>query len=134
MEGYLHGEASVADKEALGAAAELSPRIIAIYPDNVDTGLLSKSAQGSLYTVKGDLLPTSIVADTVMKAIEGKGKFSEYDDIAILVNPKEPRTRKELKGVYLAFLPLDDETHRPDFGARWLEQIAEEDALVKGRS
>lgn len=134
MEGYLHSEASVADKQALGAASELTPRIIAIYPDNVDTGLLSKSAQGSLYRVSGDLLPTSIVTDTVMKAIEGKGKFGEYDDIAILVNPNEPGTRKPLKGVYLAFLPLDNETHRPDFGARRLEQIADEDVLVKSRT
>ena len=132
MEGYLRDEVSTADKEVLGAAAELRPRIIAIYPDNVDTGLLSKSARGSLYSVKGDLLPTAIVTDTVIKAIEGKGKFSEYDDIAILVNPREPETRKELRGVYLAFLPLDSETRRPDFGARQLEQIADESVLVKG--
>ena len=131
MEGYLEDKASAADKEQLGPAAGISPRIVAIYPDNVDTGLLSKSGHGSLYKVTGDLLPTGIVTDTVIKAIEGKGKFGEYDDIAILVNPNEPGTRKELKGVYLAFLPLDDETHRPDFGARQLEQIADEDVLVK---
>lgn len=134
MEGHLRDEASAADKEALGAVADLSPRIIAIYPDNIDTGLLSKSAQGSLYAIKGDLLPSDIVVDTVIKAIEGKGRFSEYDDVAILVNPNKPGTRKVLKGVYLAFLPLDDETHRPDFGARQLEQIADEDVLVKGKS
>jgi 3-oxoacyl-[acyl-carrier protein] reductase len=132
MEGYIRDQASAADKEVLGAAAELSPRIVAIYPDNVDTGLLSRSQQDALYKVKGDLLPTDIVTDTVIKAIEGKGKFGEYDDIAILVNPKDPGTRKELRGVYLAFLPLDDETHRPDFGARQLEQIADTDVLVKG--
>lgn len=134
MEGYLQSNASTATKEALGATAELSPRIVAIYPDNVDTGLISKSAQGSLYKVQGDLLPTSIVTDTVIKAIEGKGKFGQYDDIAILANPREPGTRKELKGVFLAFLPLDEETHRPDFGARELEQIADEGILIKSRS
>jgi NAD(P)-dependent dehydrogenase (short-subunit alcohol dehydrogenase family) len=109
----------------------LSPRIIGIYPDNVATGLLSKDSKESSYVVKGDLLPVDIVVDTAINAIEGKGKFGEYDDIAILVNPYEPGTRKALKGVYLAFLPLDDETCRPAFGARQLEKIADENVLIK---
>ncbi len=132
MEKYLENPDSAEDRQELGAMAEISPRIVAIYPDNVDTGLLSRSQSSSLYRVKGDLLPTSVVTDTVMKAIEGKDMFGQYDDIAILANPKDPKTKKELEGVYLAFLPLDKETHRPDFGSRILEQVGDKSLLVKG--
>jgi 3-oxoacyl-[acyl-carrier protein] reductase len=115
-------------------ADALSPRIIGIYPDNIATGLLEKDSEESSHVVEGDLLPVHIVVETVMKAIEGEGDYGRYDDIAILVNPREPETRKQLKGVYLAFLSPDDELHRPDFSARQLKQIYGQDVLIKGRS
>jgi short-subunit dehydrogenase len=115
-------------------ASVLSPRVIGIYPDNVDTGLLKKDSQESSYVVKGDLLPVHVVVETVMKAIEGEGNFGEYDDIAILANPREPGTGKQLKGVYLAFMSPDDELHRPDFSARQLVKFYDEDALIKGNN
>ncbi|HEX5395055.1 MAG TPA: SDR family oxidoreductase [Candidatus Saccharimonadales bacterium] len=112
----------------------LSPRIIGIYPDNVATGLLEKDSTESSYAVKGDLLPVDTVVNTVIDAIKGQGDFGRYDDVAILVNPREPETGAELKGAYLAFLPPDDETHRPDFSARQLVMVLDEDQLIKGNS
>jgi NAD(P)-dependent dehydrogenase (short-subunit alcohol dehydrogenase family) len=115
-------------------AGAISPRVIGIYPDNVDTGLLKKDSQESSHVVQGDLLPVHVVVETVIKAIEGEGDYGKYDDIAILANPREPGTRKQLKGVYLAFMSPDDELHRPDFSARQLVKIYDEDVLIKGNS
>lgn len=133
MENYIENHASVEEKSKLGATADLKTRLVSIYPDNVDTGLLSRTQQDSLYRVKGDLLPSSVVTDVVIQAVQGVGKFGEYDDIAILANPNDPKTKRELKGIFLAFLPLDDETSRPNFGARILEQIGDEDMLIRGK-
>lgn len=131
MQNYLNQKASAEVKHQVGASAELTTRIVAIYPDNVATGLISRAQKDSLYQVQGKALPTAIVVDSVIKAIEGQGKFAQFDDIAILVNPNEPGSKKRLSGIYLGFIPLDDETHRPDFGGRILEQIADEDRLVE---
>lgn len=131
MQQYLKEQAPDSVKEQIGPSANLNTRIVAIYPDNVATGLISKAQQSSLYEVGGDALPTSTVVDTVMKAIEGSGNFGKYDDIAILVNPNDPHTKQQLKGIYLAFIPVDSETHRPNFSDRILEKIADEDTLVK---
>jgi hypothetical protein len=81
--------------------------------------------------VQGDALPKEIVVQTVMEVIEGRGKFNEYDDVAILVNPNDPIDHKQLRGIYLGFIPVDQETHRPNFSRRILEKIADEDALIK---
>ncbi|HXR50055.1 MAG TPA: SDR family oxidoreductase [Verrucomicrobiae bacterium] len=131
MQQHLNEQATDEVKQQVGPSADLATRIVAIYPDNVATGLLSRAGQESLYKVQGDALPPDIVVQTVMKAIEGQGKFSEYDDVAILVNPNEPGSRKRLRGVYLGFIPADEETHRPNFSNRILEKIAEEDVLIK---
>jgi len=131
MEKYLEEEASEETKQKIGPVAQIHPRIVAIYPDNVDTGLIARAQQDSLYQVEGNSLPMEIVTDTILKAIEGKDNFGKFDDIAILVNPRDPQTQSELKGVYLAFIPPDNETHRPDFGDRILEKIAGEDVLIK---
>jgi NAD(P)-dependent dehydrogenase (short-subunit alcohol dehydrogenase family) len=117
-------------KKQLGPSSDLSPRFVSIYPDKIDTGLISHAQKNSLYKVSGDALPTEIVTDTVVKAIEGKGRFGEYDDIAILANPRSPGTTQELPGVYLAFIPTDEETGRPDFTKRMLEKIANENLLI----
>jgi hypothetical protein len=118
-------------KSRIGPSADLTTRYVAIYPDNVDTGLLERAAKESLYAVQGDAMPPEIVGRTVMKTMEGKGDFGKYDDIAILVNPNDPKNHQPLKGVYLAYLPVDEETHQPDFSNRILEKIADEDVLVK---
>lgn len=131
MQEHLNERATDDVKRQIGPSANLSTRFVAIYPDNVATGLIARAQHDSLYEVEGDALPTDIVVQTVLQAIEGQGKFRDYDDIAILVNPKDLQTRKQLRGVYLAFIPIDDETHRPDFGQRMLEKIADEDVLVK---
>jgi len=131
MQQHLNERATDDVKEQVGPSASLSTRFVAIYPDNVATGLIARAQHDSLYEVEGDALPTDIVVQTVLQAIEGQGKFRDYDDIAILVNPKDPQTRKQLRGVYLAFIPIDDETHRPDFGQRILEKVADEDMLSK---
>jgi NAD(P)-dependent dehydrogenase (short-subunit alcohol dehydrogenase family) len=131
MERYLATEASPEVKREIGPSADLETRIVAIYPDNVATGLIGRAQESSLYQVRGAALPTELVTDAVMKTIEGAGTFGEYDDVAILVNPKDPKTGRELKGAYLAFIPLDSETSRPDFGARVLEKVADEDSLVQ---
>lgn len=131
MDTYLEEQASTKTKQKIGPVAQINPRIVAIYPDNVATGLIARAQKDSLYQVEGDLLPMEIVTDTIMKAIEGKDNFGKFDDIAILVNPRDPGTREELKGIYLAFIPPDAETHRPDFGSRILEKAAEENALIK---
>ncbi len=131
MQQHLNERATDEVKRQVGPSANLSTRFVAIYPDNVATGLIARAQHDSLYEVEGDALPTDIVVQTVLQAIEGQGKFRDYDDIAILVNPKDPQTRKQLRGVYLAFIPIDDETHRPDFGQRLLEKIADEDILSK---
>jgi len=128
---YFQEEATEEEKRQIGPSADIKARYIAIYPDNVATGLISRAQQESLYKVQGDALPPEIVVQTVMKAVEGQGNFGKYDDIAILVNPNEPGSRKSLKGVYHAFIPIDEETHRPDFSKRVLEKIADEDILVK---
>jgi len=129
MQEYLNERATDDVKRQVGPSANLSTRFVAIYPDNVATGLIAKAQQESLYEVEGEALPTDIVVQTVLQTIDGQGKFGEYDDIAILVNPRDPQTRQRLSGVYLAFLPIDSETHRPDFGKRLLEKIADEDVL-----
>lgn len=131
MQQYLNEQATDEVKQQVGPSANLATRIVAIYPDNVATGLLSRTAQESLYSVQGDALPPEIVVQTVMQAIEGQGKFAEYDDVAILINPNEPGSRKQLRGIYLGFIPVDEETHRPNFSSRILEKIADEDVLVK---
>ena len=131
MQNYLNEQVSEEVIAKIGPSANLNTRIVAIYPDNVATGLISRAQHDSLYQVKGDALPTDLVAKTVIQAMEGQGDFGKYDDIAILVNPKDPDSRQELKGVYLAFLPLDEETARPDFTERILKKIADEDVLVK---
>lgn len=131
MQQYLNEQSSDEIKQQVGPSADLSTRIVAIYPDNVATGLISHAQAESLYEVQGDALPPEIVVQTVMQAIEGRGNFGKYDDIAILVNPNEPGSRKPLKGVYHAFVPIDEETHRPNFSNRILEKIADEDILVK---
>lgn len=131
MERYLHTEASPEVKKEIGPSADLETRIVAIYPDNVATGLIGRAQESSLYQVRGAALPTELVTDAVMQTIEGKDKFGEYDDVAILVNPRDPKTGKELKGAYLAFIPLDPETSRPDFGRRVLEKVADESDLVE---
>jgi NAD(P)-dependent dehydrogenase (short-subunit alcohol dehydrogenase family) len=131
MQKYLEERASEETKQKIGPVAQIQPRIVAIYPDNVATGLIARAQQDSLYVVEGDSLPMEMVTDTILKAIEGKGNFGKFDDIAILVNPKDPQTQSVLKGVYLAFIPPDNETHRPDFKARTLEKIADEDVLIK---
>lgn len=131
MQQYLNEQATDEVKRQIGPSANLATRIVAIYPDNVATGLISRAQQESLYEVQGDALPPDIVVQTVMQAIEGHGKFSKYDDVAILVNPNQPGTRQQLSGVYLGFIPLDDETHRPNFSNRILEKIADEDVLVR---
>ncbi|HET9850381.1 MAG TPA: SDR family oxidoreductase [Candidatus Saccharimonadales bacterium] len=131
MQAYLNEQAPDEVKSQIGPSASLATRIIAIYPDNVATGLISRAQAESLYEVQGEALPPDIVVQTVMQAIDGQGKFSEYDDVAILVNPNEPGSEKKLRGVYLGFIPIDDETHRPNFASRTLEKIADEDILVK---
>ncbi len=131
MQHYLREQASEEVKTQVGPSADLNTRIVAIYPDNVATGLISRAQHDSLYQVEGDSLPTNLVVKTVMQAMEGQGNFGKYDDIAILVNPNDPRTHQRLRGVYLAFIPLDEETHRPNFAERILEKVADEDILVK---
>lgn len=130
MERYLATEATPEEKQEIGPSAEVQTRIVAIYPDNVATGLIGRAQESALYQVQGSALPTELVTKAVTDTIEGKGKFGEYDDVAILVNPNDPKTDKRLKGAYLAFLPPDPETNRPDFSNRILEQIADEDVLV----
>jgi NAD(P)-dependent dehydrogenase (short-subunit alcohol dehydrogenase family) len=129
MQQHLNEQAADDVKRQVGPSANLSTRFVAIYPDNVATGLIARAQHDSLYEVEGESLPSDIVVKTVLQAIEGQGKFGEYDDIAILVNPRDPQTHKQLRGVYLAFIPIDSETHRPDFGQRILEKIADEDVL-----
>jgi NAD(P)-dependent dehydrogenase (short-subunit alcohol dehydrogenase family) len=131
MQQYLNEQAPDEVKQQIGPSADLNTRIVAIYPDNVATGLISRAQQESLYEVQGDALSPDIVTQTVMRAVEGQGNFAKYDDIAILVNPNEPGSRKPLNGVYHAFIPVDEETHRPNFSNRILEKIADKDALVK---
>ncbi len=131
MQNYLNEQATDEVKQQIGPSAKLNPRIIAIYPDNVATGLISRSQQDSLYQVQGNALPTEVVVQTVIKAMDAQDKFGKYDDIAILANPTEPSSGENLRGIYLAFIPIDHETHRPNFANRVLEKIAEEDALVK---
>jgi NAD(P)-dependent dehydrogenase (short-subunit alcohol dehydrogenase family) len=134
MQQYLNEQASEETKQQVGPSAGLSTRLVAIYPDNVATGLISRAQQDSLYEVQGDALPPEMVVKTILQAIEGKGNFAKYDDVAILVNPDEPGSRRPLKGVYHAFIPIDEETHRPNFSNRILEKIADEDVLVKRES
>jgi hypothetical protein len=129
MQQHLNERASDGAKQQIGPSTNLKTRFVAIYPDNVATGLIARAQHDSLYEVAGGALPTDTVVQTVLRAIEGQGKFGEYDDIAILVNPRDPKTRNQLSGVYLAFIPIDDETHRPDFGQRLLEKVADEDIL-----
>ena len=131
MQQNLRNNASEEVKQQVGPSADLDTRIVAIYPDNIATGLISSAQKDSLYQVGGDALPTEAVVDTVMRAIEGQGNYGKYDDIAILVNPRDPKSGQELKGMYAAFIPIDDETHRPNFSARILEKIGDEDALIK---
>jgi len=131
MQGYLNERATDDVKRQIGPSANLSTRFVAIYPDNVATGLIARAQQDSLYKVEGAALPTDIVVQTVLQAIDGKGKFGEYDDIAILVNPRDPQTHEQLEGVYRAFIPIDVETHRPDFGQRILEKIADEGSQLQ---
>lgn len=131
MQQYLNEQASDAVRAEAGPSANLTTRIVAIYPDNVATGLISRAQKGSLYEVQGDALPPEIVVQTVGQAMEGRGNFGKYDDIAILVNPNEPGTQQSLSGVYHAFIPIDAETHRPNFANRVLEKIADEDVLIK---
>jgi NAD(P)-dependent dehydrogenase (short-subunit alcohol dehydrogenase family) len=109
----------------IGALKDLQIRFLNIYPDSIDTGMISKAEKDSLYKVKGDLLSQDLVVQTIIKAIQGEGKFGRYNDFAILANPK---------GVDLAFIPLDPETQRPDFTKRILEKIAGEDSLKRGRN
>jgi len=131
MQQYLNTQATNDVKHQVGPSADLTTRLVAIYPDNIDTGLLARTAQNSLYKVRGDALPTKAVLDTIALAIEGRGNFSEYDDIAILANPTDPISHEQLHGIYHAFIPIDQETHRPDFFSRKLEKFADESVLVK---
>jgi len=126
---HLNEQATDEVKKQIGPSANVSSRYVGIYPDNVATGLIARAQQESLYQVQGAALPPEIVVQTIIQAIEGRGKFGEYDDVAILVNPNEPDTREPLMGVYLAFLPIDEETHEPDFSKRLLEKIADVDIL-----
>lgn len=131
MQQHLREQASDQEKQQVGPSANLNTRFVAIYPDNVATGLISTAQQDSLYKVGGPALPTSLVVDTVMRAAEGVGNFGKFDDIAILVNPNDPKTRQKLSGVYLAYIPIDPETHRPNFSDRILEKIADKDVLIE---
>lgn len=133
MQEYVNKEADLQTKQQLGSKA-LGVRFLAIYPDSIATGMISKAEEDSLYKIHGDLLPPKIVVEQVMKSIEGKGDYGRYDDIAILVNPTHPETLKQLKGVYVAFLPIDRETQRPVFDKRILKKIAGDKELISGRS
>lgn len=128
---YLREEAEMGVKDELGKLANLNVRFLAIYPDSIDTGMISKAQQDSLYRIRGDLLPQEVVVDVIVKAIEGRDDWGRYDDIAILANPTDPRTGKGLKGIYVAFLPLDPETQRPSFDRRILKRIAGEEKLIR---
>lgn len=131
MQRNLQENADRETKNKLGKVSELKTRFVAIYPDSVDTGMIARAEQNSLYKVKGDLLPQDIVIETVMKSIEGVGNYGRYDDIAILANPTDPQSHEVLRGIYAAFLPLDEETNRPAFNQRVLEKIAGEERLIK---
>lgn len=126
-------EAGMETKAQLGPVADLNIRTVAIYPDSIATGMIAKAEQGSLYQIKGDLLPADVVVDVVMKSIDRVGSFGKYDDIAILANPTDPATGKRLRGVWAAFLPLDQETQRPAYNLRILQKIASETQLIKGK-
>ncbi len=126
-------EANPQTKVQLGPVADLNIRTVAIYPDSIATGMITKAQQDSLYQIKGDLLPADVVVDVVMKSIEGAGVFGKYDDIAILANPTEPATGRRLTGVYVAFLPVDQETQRPAYNLRILQKIAPTARLIKGK-
>lgn len=128
---YLREAADERTKEVLGPIANLNMRVVAIYPDSIDTGMISKAEEDSLYKVRGDLLPPALVVKTIMQTIEGLAEFGEYDDIVVLANPTDPKTREELKGIYVAFLPIDPETRRPNFQERILKKIAGEEQLIK---
>lgn len=120
-------------KGQLGPAGDLSIRTVAIYPDSIATGMIAKAEEGSLYEIKGDLLPQDLVIDVITKSIDGVGNFGKYDDIAILANPTNPKTGERLKGVWAAFLPLDQETQRPDYQRRILKKLADENRLLRGK-
>ncbi len=128
---FLRASADKKTKAELGNQAELNIRYLAIYPDSVDTGMINKAEEQSLYKIHGDFLSQSTVVDVIMKAIEGDGDWGKYDDIAILANPNAPKDGKQLKGVYVAFLPMDQETQRPAFNRRVLKKIAGEEKLIK---
>lgn len=134
MQEYLGNSADEQIKQQLGTKANLNVRFLAIYPDSTDTGMITRAEQESLYNIKGDLLPAEIVIDVIVKSIKGVGDYGKYDDIAILANPSDPRTKRLLKGIYAAFLPVDQETKRPVFQNRILEKIAGEEKLIKRES
>lgn len=131
MQRNLTAEADDDVRRQIGPSANLKTRFLAIYPDNIATGLISRAQSESLYPVKGDKLPTSMVVDTIIKAIEGDDNYGKYDDIALLVNPNDPNTGDSLEGVYAAFIPIDQETQRPNFAKRILEKVAEKDVLIQ---
>lgn len=131
MQRNLQEDADPETKNKLGKVGDLKTRFVAIYPDSIDTGMIARAEQDSLYKVRGDFLPQDIVIDTILKSIEGVGNYGKFDDIAILANPTDPQTNERLKGIYAAFLPMDKETQRPAFHKRVLEKIAGEDRLIK---
>lgn len=131
MQQNLQEDADIETKNKLGKASDLSTRFVAIYPDSVDTGMIARAEQDSLYKVRGDFLPQDIVIDTILKSIEGVDNYGKFDDIAILANPTDPQKNERLKGIYAAFLPIDEETQRPAFHKRILEKIAGEERLIK---
>lgn len=128
---YLREEAEMGVKDELGKLANLNVRFLAIYPDSVDTGMIARAEKDSLYKIRGKLLPQEVVVNVILNAIEGKDDWGHYDDIAILANPTDPKTGKALRGIYVAFLPVDPETQRPSFERRVLKRIAGEEKLIK---
>jgi short-subunit dehydrogenase len=114
------------------AADEPKIRYASIYPDSIDTGMITKQEVGSQRKLQGDFLRPEIVIDTVMKMLKEEDIYGKYDNIAILANPSGYE-----RGVYAVFMPTDEETGRPVFGKNLLRdkanvlRIAGEEALVK---
>lgn len=118
-------------KARLGQLTKIKTRFLNIYPDSIDTGMISKAEEDSLYKIRGDLLPQDLVVQVIMDSIVGKKDYGNYDDIAILANPTDPKNNRSLDGIYVGFLPIDKETQRADFNSRILSKISGPEMLIK---